>query len=264
MLLPQADGEDAEESLVRKTPPVEVYHVRDVYDRVASQWAGTRYKAWPEVDKFLVANCKKNDLVAEIGCGNGKNLPPAISSSQSPVVIANDVSLPLCEIASLQYPQAEVQAADIVQIPLRDSIFDIVLCIAVLHHLSTPERRQKAVDECMRIVRPGGLALFFAWAQEQAEGVSGHEFDHQDVFVPFHQKMYMHGWHEAFLPEHVDTDVGHGVIDQGKRSVVLQRYCHVFVQGELEHLIANVPHTEILSTFIDAGNWGVVVKRILD
>ena len=55
---------------VRKTPELELHHVRDVYDKVATQWylflfifqtvispvvprAGTRYKAWPEVERFL-------------------------------------------------------------------------------------------------------------------------------------------------------------------------------------------------------------------
>ena len=73
---------------------------------------------------------KTFDLVGEIGCGNGKNLPQSLMVTKSPIVIANDVSLPLCEIAALQIPQAEVHTGDTVSLPLRDNIFDIVLSIA--------------------------------------------------------------------------------------------------------------------------------------
>ena len=251
-----------EEEDVRKTPEIELHHVRDVYDRVATQWAGTRYRAWPEVENFFRGHAKKNVLIAEIGCGNGKNLSEAISSTNSSVVIASDISLPLCEIAALQTPRAEVHVGDIISIPMRSEVFDIVLCIAVLHHLSTQKRRETAVKECIRILKPGGKALFFAWAQEQQDGVSGHEFDEQDVFVPFHQKMYMYGWEKAFMPNHIDEQIGHGIIDETKRSVVLQRYCHVFVEGELEKLISDLKEMKIIQSFKDAGNWGVIAEKV--
>jgi SAM-dependent methyltransferase len=252
---------EEEEIEVKKTPPIELHHVRDVYDRVATQWAGTRYKAWPEVERFLREHALKNALVGEIGCGNGKNLAEAINVTGSSLVIANDVSQPLCEIASMQSPRAELQVADIVSLPLRSEIFDVVLCIAVLHHLSTPKRREQAVKECARVLRAGGKALFFAWAQEQDDGVSGHAFQEQDVFVPFHQKTYMHGWEKAFMPKHVDEDIGHGIMDESKRSVVLQRYCHVFIKGELEAIVNSVPEMEVISSFRDAGNWAVIAVK---
>lgn len=41
------------------------------------------------------------------------------------------------------------------------------MCIAVLHHLSTTERRLEGLRELVRIVRPGGLVLVYVWALEQ-------------------------------------------------------------------------------------------------
>ena len=41
------------------------------------------------------------------------------------------------------------------------------LCIAVLHHLSTAERRLSGLRELVRITRPGGLVLVYVWALEQ-------------------------------------------------------------------------------------------------
>jgi SAM-dependent methyltransferase len=39
---------------------------------------------------------------------------------------------------------------------LRSNIFDYVISIGVLHHLSTQKRRAKAIQELVRILKPGG------------------------------------------------------------------------------------------------------------
>lgn len=49
----------------------------------------------------------------------------------------------------------------------RSNAFDVCLCIAVLHHLSTPERRLAGLKELVRVTRPGGLVLVYVWALEQ-------------------------------------------------------------------------------------------------
>ena len=49
----------------------------------------------------------------------------------------------------------------------RSNAFDVCICIAVVHHLSTPERRLVALKELVRIVRPGGRILVSVWAFEQ-------------------------------------------------------------------------------------------------
>ena len=46
-------------------------------------------------------------------------------------------------------------------------MFDVCLCIAVLHHLATAERRLVGLKELVRITRPGGLVLVYVWALEQ-------------------------------------------------------------------------------------------------
>ena len=49
------------------------------------------------------------------------------------------------------------------QIPSDDETFDSVLCTAVLEHLEEPE---DALNECCRVLKPGGYALYtvpFIW-----------------------------------------------------------------------------------------------------
>ncbi len=41
------------------------------------------------------------------------------------------------------------------------------MSVAVLHHLSTIERRQKAISELIRVTKPGGKIFIEVWAKEQ-------------------------------------------------------------------------------------------------
>ena len=104
---------------------------------------------------------------------------------------ACDTSDALIDIAHKAHKDKryECLVADGVRLPYRSNAFDVALNIAVLHHLSTAERRLKCIQETLRILKPGGRALFYAWAKEQkngAENRSGHQFDAPDVLVPFH------------------------------------------------------------------------------
>lgn len=58
---------------------------------------------------------------------------------------------------------------DCLQLPLRDSVADGVISIAVLHHLATSERRLQALDEMRRVLAPGGRALVTVWAKNQTK-----------------------------------------------------------------------------------------------
>lgn len=63
--------------------------------------------------------------------------------------------------------RADVAVADGMALPYRPACCDGALCIAVLHHISTPARRTALLDQLLRILRPGGRALVTVWATEQ-------------------------------------------------------------------------------------------------
>lgn len=72
-------------------------HVQLVYDAIARQWHGTRYKAWPRVVDF-VRDLPPRSLVADLGCGNGK-LAPSLRDAGH-VAIGCDFSAELVSIAA--------------------------------------------------------------------------------------------------------------------------------------------------------------------
>ncbi len=61
----------------------------------------------------------------------------------------------------------EVAVCDCLQLPYKSGLFDAIICIAVIHHLSTEERRLAALREMLRVLRSGGHVLAYVWAMEQ-------------------------------------------------------------------------------------------------
>ena len=264
--LEPATDASSSEAATAALPNLERDHVQKVYDAVATEWHGTRYKAWPRVVEFI-EGLPPRSLVADLGCGNGKLVPAC--SGAGHVGIGCDFSIELVRIAALQMG-LQAQAADVMALPYRSSVFDAAVSIAVLHHVSTAERRQLLVAETLRVLRPGGTALFYAWAADQSDGRSGHNFEAgADVFVPFHSRLkappkasaksspasaasvtsdaasaaaaasapfttavaLSDAPPPATAPDVAALEAYGGVFDEAKHAVVFQRYCHVYRLG---------------------------------
>ena len=114
-------------------PALERLHVQSVYDEIAEQWHGTRYRAWPRVEEFVRA-LPPSSLVADLGCGNGKMA--AACRAGAHYAVGCDFSAGLVRIAALQQ-KLDAQVADVMALPYRAGAFDAALSIAVLHHVSS-------------------------------------------------------------------------------------------------------------------------------
>ena len=159
---------------------IEEEHVFKVYDSIALHWHHTRGKRkvhWHRVKAFI-ETIEAGSILADIGSGDGKyfGLSPNIFS------IGCDRSMKLLEVS--RDAQFETFSCDAVKLPLRSDVFDAVLCIAVLHHIATVDRRVSVIRELLRICRPGGRVMLQAWALEQ-EAHSKKKFEEQDVLVPW-------------------------------------------------------------------------------
>ncbi|XP_051522111.1 probable tRNA methyltransferase 9B [Myxocyprinus asiaticus] len=149
-------------------------HVHSVYERIAPYFNDSRYKAWPKVKQFLLEK-EPGSIVADVGCGNGKYL----HINENIFKLGCDVCRPLVDSAWSQ--GHEVQLCDGLRLPYRDGCFDAVLSIAVIHHMSTKERRIRAIKEMARTLRVGGRIMIYVWAMEQKR----RKFEKQDIFVPW-------------------------------------------------------------------------------
>ncbi|XP_023681898.2 probable tRNA methyltransferase 9B isoform X1 [Paramormyrops kingsleyae] len=149
-------------------------HVHSVYEKVAPYFNDSRYKAWPKVRQFLLEQ-EPGSIIADVGCGNGRYL----HINEDIFKLGCDVCRPLVEAARCK--GHEVQVCDGLRLPFREGCFDAILSISVIHHLSTKERRIRAVKEMARTLRVGGRLMIYVWAMEQKR----RRFQKQDVFIPW-------------------------------------------------------------------------------
>jgi len=229
---------------------IEIEHVVKVYDTIAIHWNHTRGKRkvhWHRVKEYL-ESLPAGSLLADIGSGDGKyfGVNPNI------ITIGCDRSLKLLEVS--QESSHETFACDAVKIPFLSGAFDATICIAVLHHLATVDRRFAVVSELVRITREGGTIFLQAWAFEQGEE-SKRTFDSQDTMVPWKlNKRFLQGSSENSKNSTSEQD----------EIVVYERFCHVYREGELEELCSRVPCCTIADSGWDRGNWFVMLIKTAD
>jgi len=239
-------------------PEIERAHVRAFYDAAADHFSATRHSPWPRVASFL-SRLAPGSVVADVGCGNGKY---ALAAPPAVIVVGCDACAGLVRAAAARGANAVV--GDAVRCPLASGRFDAALSIAVLHHLSTTQRRAAAVAEIGRTMRPGGRALVQAWAQQQAPTSKRH-FSSPDEMVPWR----LDGRFAGTAPEEAVRQCARADASATGAAaaaatpagdVVLDRYCHLFQRGEVPELAARCGLT-VLEEWWEAGNWCCVLAK---
>ncbi|KAM0688552.1 tRNA methyltransferase [Conglomerata obtusa] len=127
-------------------------NVHSFYDKYSSDFSSTRVIPWPRTVKFL-----QNDfsLVLDAGCGNGRS-----------AIHKHIISLDYSKQLLLHNPCYSKVSSDVLKLPFVNDSFGAVLSVAVIHHLSTGERRLSAVREMYRVLKPKGQALIYVWSRD--------------------------------------------------------------------------------------------------
>jgi SAM-dependent methyltransferase len=209
---------------------LEAQYVHQVYDVIARHFDHTRYKPWPGV-KSYVDRLAPRSLLLDLGCGNGRNL----CINPEVIDIGSDYSMPLCEIAG--QCGRPVFCASALHIPIRDSVFDHVICVAMIHHLATAERRAECLREIARILRVGGTTFVTAWASDQRKK----KYEEADQMVPWT----------------IDKRFGE---DEVTRT--LHRFYHLFAQGEFAELARSIAEFQLIEETFEADNWNALFRRV--
>ncbi|ABQ71662.1 Methyltransferase type 11 (plasmid) [Rhizorhabdus wittichii RW1] len=120
------------------------------------------------VSELLVANMdvRANQQVLDIACGTGNS---AIAAARRRAVVTGiDIAPPLLERARLRSEAEGLDSitydhGDAIQgLPYDDGRFDVVLSTLGLSFF--PDHQQ-SIDECLRVLRPGGKIGIVAWAE---------------------------------------------------------------------------------------------------
>jgi alkylated DNA repair protein alkB family protein 8 len=268
----------------RRVPAVEQAHVRELYERIAPHFSATRFAVWPAVRRFLTS-LPTGAVVVDAGCGNGKYLAPGAAGGTHLALVGTDAARGLLRLAARAGGDGCLAQADAAALPLRSGCADAVICIAVLHHLSSEARRLAALSELARCLRPGGRALVTVWALEQAEpertlrkwepigggsttDEAGGAHPNREYFVPWHLPLHRPEYGAAARAAAADAAAACPEaaapprLDEAKGAVVFRRYYHLFEAGELAALAGRVPGLRIEAEFFDASNWVIEVTKV--
>ena len=146
-------------------PEIEQNFVKRVYEDISEEFSQTRYSVWNRV-KLFIDSLDSNSKLFEAGCGNGKNLAYRsdlktfgcdITQGFIDICLSKNLNVQLCDVTCLDYP---------------NDYFDNTMSVAVLHHLSTKERRINGIEELVRVTKEGGSIFIEVWAQEQKHSLN--------------------------------------------------------------------------------------------
>lgn len=204
--------------------------IEAVYNCIAQDFSNTRtkYNIWHSVRKFI-EELPSESLVADIGCGNGKNMQLRCDELEYIGMDISDEMVTICQTRGFNVVQG-----DILQIPFDDEYVDACMSIAVIHHLTTRAERISAIRELIRITKPGGKLIIYVWAFEQPES-SKRKFTSHDEMVPF----------------------------TNKDGTTYYRYYHLYTDGELlGEVMEACPDLTIIESLTEMGNYVIVAETV--
>lgn len=232
-------------------------YVHQVYEATAGHFSHTRSRTWPAVLRF----CQSLDfgtILVDCGCGNGRNmlLCPGI------IEVGIDYSSNLCTIAMQELLEKAhercgnayaIIRGDILSLPMLSGTVDAIICIAVIHHLSTRERRQHAFSEIYRVLRPAGKALITLWAREQGDGELPSE-----ALIPWRSQP--RNQHHKITMTEIFTPVTDTEPSLKNPTLSVQRYYHLYSQDEALQ-DAEQAGFRIEKCVLDSGNWTLTLLK---
>lgn len=105
---------------------------------------------------FIVANCPRGRGL-DVGCGTGALASQLVEAGYEMTGI--DPSRGMLEVLQQRTSRVEAVHADGTDIPFPGETFDVVLCVAVMHHIAEPAAVRKTLGEMTRVARPGARIL---------------------------------------------------------------------------------------------------------
>ncbi|MFA6594137.1 MAG: class I SAM-dependent methyltransferase [Candidatus Buchananbacteria bacterium] len=208
---------------------------KEFYNEIALDFSDTRGRWWRGFGDFA-KYVRPGGKVLDIGCGNGRMAEIFADSKAGYLGIDN--SEELIKIARERFkdkPWAKFEVGDMLELESRNPAYrsgrlkvesyDLVLLVAVLHHLPSKKLRLQTLENIFSILKPGGRLVMINWNLWQAFGWK----------KKFRYYRYLFNW-----PEKIKRGVW-GVSDAfvpwkpaGEET---KRYIHSFAKGETRRLL---------------------------
>jgi len=216
-------------------------HVHKFYEESSQEFSNTRYKMWPKIAEFYSKYVKPTDTILDAGCGNGRN---TLFPNRT---VSVDYSKRLLEISKDKGKGAAYLRHDLADpLPLRKNSVDVAISIAVIHHLSTIDRRKAAMRALLEPVRKGGYVLLYVWSETPNTKPS--------------KLIGVSSVANTSLEDAIEKPTPNDVFLGWKNTNRLERYYHLFTENELEELVPG-EEAAILESGKDHGNYFIVCQK---
>jgi len=143
--------------------------IKDAYDTIAYDYERVRKKPWHVVQEFFKTTDlleKQGCKLLDVGCGNGRHV--FWLNDEGFYTYGIDISRNLVQIAKAKTIPSMKRKPDFIvsdsaHLPFKNSVFDIALLVAVLHHLPSHDERQKTLEETSRVLNEEGKVIVTVW-----------------------------------------------------------------------------------------------------
>jgi ubiquinone/menaquinone biosynthesis C-methylase UbiE len=128
--------------------------------------APPRVKQYLEAEiEYVLDKVKATDRVLELGCGYGRVLQRLLEKSEKVVGIDTSfTSLLMAREFTENSPSCHLIEMDAAELGFQKNFFDAVVCIQ--NGISAfAVNQRKLLEESVRVVRPGGIALFSSYSE---------------------------------------------------------------------------------------------------
>jgi ubiquinone/menaquinone biosynthesis C-methylase UbiE len=106
----------------------------------------------------------EHGFILDVGCGNGKNVVPEDAAWYE----LCDLSDSFVQMCKTRFEESGICQVNASALPYRESVFDTVISVAVLHHLDSFNKRLQMLNEMIRVCKKNGRVFFTVWAADSA------------------------------------------------------------------------------------------------
>jgi SAM-dependent methyltransferase len=133
------------------------------------------------VKRFLeIFQSNPQTTIFESGCGNGRNMIYAKELGYT-IVEGMDICPEFVDICNKK--NLDVVLGDVLE-PMVNK-YDVILSVAVIHHLDTEEKRIVAIRNLIDGLTAGGTLFFTVWSLEKGNSIAQKDFQLGDNIVPW-------------------------------------------------------------------------------
>lgn len=118
---------------------------------------------------FVLAHCPRGKGL-DVGCGTGV-LAARLAAAGYDMTGA-DPSAGMLDVMRREHPDVTPVHASGTDLPFADDTFDLVMCVAVMHHVADPGDVRRTLGEMVRVARPGAAVL--VWDHNPRNPYWGH------------------------------------------------------------------------------------------